>query len=239
MTVFLHCGLIFSRSRRLNIVLTPNEARVLGCLMEKSLVTPEQYPLTLNALMLACNQKSSRDPLLSLDQGTVEHTARQLENKHLVSSDENFRGRVVKFTQRLCNTPFAELQLAEPEFALICLLLLRGPQTPGELRARSGRLHEFADNGAVEATLDGLLNRESGTLVARLPRSSGRRDSEYMHLFYGPIESAPAEAVIHPSASIDAGRSDRVSRLESRIEVLERELHELKQLLGTSSDTPE
>ena len=98
----------------LNIVLDPNEARVIGSLMEKSIVTPEQYPLTLNALTLACNQKSSREPVMSLDQGTVQHTARQLEGKHLVSSEENFKGRVVKYTQRLCNTPFAELQLSEP-----------------------------------------------------------------------------------------------------------------------------
>ncbi|MCX7063366.1 MAG: DUF480 domain-containing protein, partial [Proteobacteria bacterium] len=106
----------------MNIELTPNEARILGCLMEKSVVTPEQYPLTLNSLTLACNQKSSRDPVLSLEQGTVQHTARQLENKHLLSSDENFNGRVVKFTQRLCNTPFAEFQFTDQEFAVICLL---------------------------------------------------------------------------------------------------------------------
>ena len=123
---------------------------------------------------------------MSLDQGTVQHTARQLENKHLVSSEENFRGRVVKYTQRLCNTPFGEFQLSEDEFAVICLLLLRGRQTPGELRARSGRLHEFASNDAVDATLNGLINREEGALVARLPRTPGRRDFEYMHLFSWP-----------------------------------------------------
>ena len=120
-----------------NIVLTTEEARILGSLMEKSVVTPEQYPLTLNALTLACNQKSSRDPVMSLDQGTVQHTARQLENKHLVSSEENFRGRVVKYTQRLCNTPFGEFQLSEDEFAVICLLLLRGRQTPRSVSGAS------------------------------------------------------------------------------------------------------
>jgi len=219
----------------LNIVLDQNEARIIGSLMEKSVVTPEQYPLTLNALTLACNQKSSRDPVLSLDQGTVQHTARQLENKHLVSSEENFKGRVVKYTQRLCNTPFAELQLSEPEFAVICLLLLRGRQTPGELRARSGRLHEFPDNTTVDETLDRLINHENGPLVARMPRTPGRRDFEYMHLFSGPIESVPANSV-QPASSPAPAKVDRLSGLESRIEALERELLELKRILGSSAD---
>jgi uncharacterized protein YceH (UPF0502 family) len=220
-----------------NIVLTPEEARILGSLMEKSVVTPEQYPLTLNALTLACNQKSSRDPVMSLDQGAVQHTARQLENKHLVSSEENFRGRVVKYTQRLCNTPFGEFQLSEDEFAVICLLLLRGRQTPGELRARSGRLHEFESNDAVDATLNGLINREEGALVARLPRTPGRRDFEYMHLFYGPIESVAADVDPRASATADVARPpDRISRLELRIDQLEQELQELKKILGSSSE---
>jgi len=220
-----------------NIVLTPEEARILGSLMEKSVVTPEQYPLTLNALTLACNQKSSRDPVMSLDQGAVQHTARQLENKHLVSSEENFRGRVVKYTQRLCNTPFGEFQLSEDEFAVICLLLLRGRQTPGELRARSGRLHEFESNEAVDVTLNGLINREEGALVARLPRTPGRRDFEYMHLFYGPIESVAADVAARASGTADVARPpDRISRLESRIDQLEQELQELKKILGSSSE---
>lgn len=220
-----------------NIALTPEEARILGSLMEKSVVTPEQYPLTLNALMLACNQKTSRDPLMSLDQGTVQHTARQLESKHLVSSEENFRGRVVKYTQRLCNTPFGEFQLSEDEFAVICLLLLRGRQTPGELRARSGRLHEFDTNDAVDVTLEGLISRAGGPLVARLPRTPGRRDFEYMHLFYGPIESVAADIEARASTGVDVARPpDRISRLESRIDQLEQELEELKRLLGSSSE---
>jgi hypothetical protein len=220
-----------------NIVLTPEEARILGSLMEKSVVTPEQYPLTLNALTLACNQKTSRDPVMSLDQGTVQHTARQLENKHLVSSEENFRGRVVKYTQRLCNTPFGEFQLLEDEFAVMCLLLLRGRQTPGELRARSGRLHEFDTNDAVDATLDRLINREEGALVARLPRTPGRRDFEYMHLFFGAIESVAADTEVRASGAADVARPpDRISRLESRIDQLEQELQELKKILGSNSE---
>jgi uncharacterized protein YceH (UPF0502 family) len=230
-------------SDRLTIELTQNEARVLASLMEKSVITPDQYPLTLNALMLACNQKSSREPVLSLDQGTVEHTARQLEQRHLVASEENFRGRVVKYKQRFCNTPFAEQQLSDPEFAIITLLLLRGRQTPGELRARSGRLYEFTDNAAVEATLTGLIERETGALVARLPMTPGRRDFEYMHLLSGALESVdatrrnPAQPnARHDHVSNVESRTDRVSDLELRIAALERELTELKRLLSSRDD---
>jgi uncharacterized protein len=219
----------------LTIELTQNEARVLGSLMEKSVITPDQYPLTLNALMLACNQKSSREPVLSLDQGTVEHTARQLEQRHLVASEEPHRGRVVKYKQRFCNTPFAEQQLNSAEFAIVTLLLLRGRQTPGELRARSGRLYEFADNAAVESTLTGLIERDAGALVARLPMTVGRRDFEYMHLLSGALESVDAT---RPSAhAVDTAdsrsRADRVSDLEERITALEQELSELKRLLSS------
>ncbi len=221
----------------LPLELTQNEIRVLGALMEKSVLTPDQYPLTLNALTLACNQKSGRDPVMSLDQGTVEHTARALQRKHLVSSDEGLRGRVVKFTQRFCNTPFAETQLAPDEFAVVCLLLLRGRQTPGELRARSGRLHEFADNAAVETTLQGLIGREEGPLVARLPMTPGRRDFEYMHLLSGAIESVPAapKPIATPATGAHAASSrtgsDRLSELERRIVTLEQELAALKRAL--------
>jgi len=201
-------------------------------------VTPDQYPLTLNSLTLACNQKSSRDPVLSLEQGAVQHTARQLENKHLLSSDENFNGRVVKFTQRLCNTPFGEFQFTEQEFAVMCLLLLRGRQTPGELRSRSGRLCVFDDNQVVADTLQGLMDRDAGPLVARLPRTLGRQDSEYMHLFFGPIESAPAVIESRSSSAVDSSRPDRIALLESRVGVLEQELLELKQILGASSTAP-
>ena len=131
--------------------LSANETRVIGCLMEKSVTTPDQYPLTLNALTNACNQKSGRDPVMSLNQGTVQHTVRELENKRLIHVDENFKRGVEKYSHRFCNSNFSELQFDAAQYAIVCLLLLRGPQTPGELRARSPRLHEFADNGEVVA----------------------------------------------------------------------------------------
>ncbi|MBT8104004.1 MAG: YceH family protein, partial [Woeseiaceae bacterium] len=164
------------------------EARVIGCLIEKSIVTPDQYPLTLNALINACNQKSSRDPIMSLTQGEVQHALRVLEAKHLVQTAENFKSRVEKFTQRFCNTRYSDLQFSDAELAVVCLLLLRGPQTPGELRSRSGRLHRFEDNAEVVQAVAGLMEREGEPLVVKLPRMPGRKDSEYMHQFSGTVD---------------------------------------------------
>lgn len=211
--------------------LTVNEIRIVGCLMEKAVTTPEQFPLTLNALTLACNQKSSRDPVLSLDQDTVRRTARMLEDKGLVTREENFRTGVTKYRQRFCNTPFSDQQFTPEEYAAVCVLLLRGAQTPGEIRTRTSRLHTFADNEAVSATLAGLLDpdREGGAVVARLARVPGRRDHEYMHLFAGEIDSvAEEERLPGPSAP----RSSRLDELEARVQALEAELAALKQSMS-------
>ena len=211
--------------------LDEKEARVIGCLIEKSITTPDQYPLTLNALTNACNQKSSRNPVMSMTQGEVQHTIRTLEGKHLVRTEENFKSRTEKYSQRFCNTRYSDLQLDPAEVAIACLLLLRGPQTPGELRSRSGRLHTFADNADVVTALDGLINRDAGPLVVKLPRTPGRKDSEYMHLFSGPvdIEAHVAEAsAAKPPSSPRGG----VAELTERVERLEAELAELKEQLG-------
>ncbi len=211
--------------------LDDKEARVIGCLIEKSITTPDQYPLTLNALTNACNQKSSRDPVMSLTQGEVQHTVRALEGKHLVRTEENFKSRTEKYSQRFCNTRYSELQLEAPEVAVICLLLLRGPQTPGELRARSGRLHAFADNADVVVTLDGLMERDPDPLVVKLPRTPGRKDSEYMHLFCGPVD---VEAHIAAAGAAKATSPARggVAELAERVEKLEAELAGIKAHLG-------
>lgn len=212
--------------------LTANEARVIGCLMEKSVVTPDQYPLTLNALTNACNQKSGRDPVMALQRNVVHGTARDLKAKHLVLVDENFRSGVEKFKQRFCNTRFSDYQFDAPQFAIVCLLLLRGPQTPGELRARSGRLHEFADNEAVVAALAGLIERDGDSLVVKLPRTPGRKDSEYMHLFCGPVD-AEAHAARAATAATTGPRTS-VAELEDRVEKLETEVAQLRELLKAS-----
>ena len=214
--------------------LTANEARVIGCLIEKSVITPDQYPLTLNALTNACNQKSGRNPVISLQKGMVQRIVRDLEAKKLVRVDENFKSGVEKYVQRFCNTRYSDYQFDPPQFAIVCLLLLRGPQTPGDLRARSGRLHTFADNAAVVDALTTLIEREGNPVVVKLPRTPGRKDAEYMHLFSGPIdvEAHASQA----QAAMATGSSERVnvSELTQRVNRLEAEVAEIKALLKTS-----
>lgn len=221
-------------------LLDDKQARVIGCLIEKSIVTPDQYPLTLNALTNACNQKSSREPVMNLTQGEVQHTVRALEDKHLVRREENFKSRAEKYSQRLCNTRYSELQLSPAEVAIVCLLLLRGAQTPGELRARSGRLHGFTDNDEVVETLSAMAGREAGALVVKLPRTPGRKDSEYMHLFYGPVdvEAYAEEAASRPvtAARPDSPQQEAVAALTARVERLEAEVASLKGQLGIAPE---
>jgi len=209
--------------------LNASEARVIACLIEKSVVTPDQYPLTLNALTNACNQKSGRDPVMALSQGEVQHTIRMLEAKHLARTEENFKSRTEKYTQRFCNTRYSDLQFDDAQLAVVTLLLLRGAQTPGELRSRSGRLHRFADNAEVVVALTSLIERDGEPLLVKLPRTPGRKDPEYMHLFCGPVD---IEAHVAEAAKPSPSRS-RVSsaELEKRVSRLEDELAALKERL--------
>jgi uncharacterized protein YceH (UPF0502 family) len=208
------------------------EARIIGCLIEKSIVTPDQYPLTLNALTNACNQKSSRDPVMSLTQGEVQHAVRELETKHLVRTDENFKSRVEKYTQRFCNTRYSDLQFDDAELAVVCLLLLRGPQTPGELRSRSGRLHTFEDNAEAVGALERLAGREPYPMVVKLPRTPGRKDSEYMHLFSGEVDVEAYAAEAGEKKPGGSRERHSVAELAERVNRLEAEVAELKQKLG-------
>jgi uncharacterized protein YceH (UPF0502 family) len=219
----------------LNIELTANEARVIGCLMEKSVITPDQYPLSLNALVSACNQKSSREPVMSLEQNVVQRTVNDLIAKQLVMVQE-FGSRVDKYQQRLCNTHFAEIQFSAAEFAIVCLLLLRGAQTPGELKAHSGRLYEFADSSKVETALESLLTRTDGPFVARLPREPRRKDHAYAHLFSGSIESAPLSVDAAAGAERPARQSPQLEALDARVQKLEAELAALKRALGVAEE---
>jgi len=214
--------------------LSENEARVIGSLIEKSVVTPDQYPMTLNALTNACNQKSGRNPVMSLQQGVVQRTVRDLEGKTLVRVNENFKSRAEKYTQLFCNTRYNNYQFDAPQLAVVCLLLLRGPQTPGELRARSGRLHTFADNAAVVDALTTLIKNEGNPLVLELPRTPGRKDAEYMHLFSGPVDiEAHASKAKAAMASGPSERSD-VSELTQRVDRLEAEIAEIKAQIKAS-----
>ena len=208
------------------------EARIIGCLIEKSIVTPDQYPMTLNALTNACNQKSSREPVMSLTPGEVQHTIRELEEKHLARTEENFKSRAEKYTQRFCGTRYSDNQFDSAQVAIVCMLLLRGPQTPGELKARSGRLHKFADNSDVVVALDGLINRDGESLVIKLPRTPGRKDSEYMHLFSGPIDIEARAQKVLAAKPHAVSNQNQVAELSERVTKLESEVAELKALLS-------
>lgn len=212
-------------------VLDDNECRILGSLIEKSIVTPDLYPLTLNALTNACNQKSARNPVMALQPGEVQHTIRVLEAKHLVRAEENFKSRTEKYTQRLCNTRYSDLHFDPAELAVVCLLMLRGPQTPGELRSRSGRLHEFADNGEVVQTLTKLIDREAGSLAVELPRTPGRKDPEYMHLFGGPVDVEAYQSTARPAKSDSSTSRSSVADLDERVRQLEADVAEIKNRL--------
>ncbi len=209
--------------------LSANECRVIGCLLEKAVTTPDQYPLTLNALTNACNQKSSRDPVMALSQGTVQSSVRLLESRHLLRVDADSRRGTEKYSHRFCNTSFSELRLDPAQYAIVCLLLLRGPQTPGELRTRAARLHEFADNGEVEAALDSLIEREGDPLVVKLARAPGRKDSEYMYLFAGEVDATAVAERPGPATKRSAGGD--LAWLEQRVADLEAEVAALKRRL--------
>jgi len=222
----------------MKIELAPNEARVIGCLMEKEVTTPDQYPLSLNALTNACNQKTNRDPVLELTEAVVQQTVDGLMKKYLVSDKSaGYGGRVTKYKHRFCNTEFGSLKFSKQEFGIICVLLLRGPQTPGELRARTNRLCEFADSEQVEAALKGLMTREDGPFIARLPRAAGARESRYAHLFSGLIESVE-ESAAPEEAAPGAALSQRVTQLEEWVLELRVQVGELAEALKGAAQPP-
>ncbi len=214
----------------MNIELTSLEARVIGCLIEKEITTPDQYPLSLNALVNACNQKTNREPVLELPESDVQSALDGLTRKHLVSDKSaGYGGRVNKYKQRLCNTEFGSLKFTAQELGILCVLLLRGAQTPGELRSRTNRLCEFADAQAVEDALQALLTREDGPFIARLARAPGSRESRYVQLFTGPVASQPEEAPRLAGADpAGAGLAERVEQLEQQVAALRAELDQLR-----------
>jgi len=212
--------------------LTALEGRVLGCLIEKEITTPDQYPLSLNALTNACNQKTNRDPVLELDERTVQETLDGLSKRHLVMDRSGFGSRVVKYRHRLCNGDHNPLQFSARELAIVCELLLRGPQTPGELRTRAQRLAAFTDLGEVEATLELLAARADGPFIARLPRQPGAREARVAQLFTGmPAQGTAADAQApaeRGAAEATAGLAARVAQLESLVAELGREIAALR-----------
>ena len=215
----------------MNIEFNPNEARVIGCLTEKEIATPDQYPLSLNALTNACNQKTNREPVLNLSEAEVQQAVDSLMKKYMVSDKSaGYGGRVTKYKHRFCNTEFGSLKFSKQELGIICVMLLRGPQTPGELRSRTNRLCEFADAEEVETTLRNLMSREDGPFIARLSRAPGARESRYAHLFSGMLESAPEPSpeTAEPVATAGPSLGQRVAALEELVAQMRTELDTLK-----------
>ncbi len=208
-------------------LLTSAQARILGCLMEKQRTTPDQYPLTLNSLVSACNQKSARDPVMNLSPGDVGHAVNQLRDKGLVHV--GFNGRTERYDHKMVGTYF----LSREEQAVLCVLMLRGPQTPGELRTNTARMADFADLDAVAATLSGLSTRDHA-LVVELPRVPGRREERYAHLLCGkPKAEEWAPSASHTAASHHAETKDeRIRALETEVASLRADLDRLWELTG-------
>jgi uncharacterized protein len=208
-------------------ILTEIEARVLGSLVEKELTTPDYYPLSLNALVNACNQKSNRDPAMNLNEDAVSQALRSLEKEGLAGPADGMDNRVTKFEHRLQEA----FNFDRREIAILCELLLRGPQTPGELRSRAERMHPFDDLGQVQSTLQRLAQREP-PLVKMLPRQPGTKEARYAHLLSGDVQiqasgAAPETAVTHRTAD-----GERIARLENELATLQNEVANLKQQLA-------
>lgn len=210
--------------------LSAQEARVVGCLLEKQLTTPEQYPMTLNGLTTACNQKTNREPVLELSESEVQQTLDLLLRKHIIRTYSG--SRTMKYEHRFCNSEFGNLKFSPQEVAVVTTLLLRGAQTTGELRTRTSRLHDFADVSEVEQTLTGLANREDGPFCVRLAREPGKRESRFMHLFSGEVSDVAIAAEDDLSGAPAAGHFVIDGRvIEDRVAVLETDVAELKQRL--------
>ena len=212
--------------------LTLLEARILGSLIEKEVTTPEYYPPTLNALLAACNQKNNRAPVMALDEETLARGIYSLQDKRLLESFAGATARALKYRERLTG----HLALAPDERALLCELLLRGPQTAGELRARAARMHPFTTPEEVQAALERLAAREAGPLVVELPRQPGHKETRFAHLLGDQPPSADVpQADLPPPASVAAVMSEvaRLTELENRVAALESETAELKALFKT------
>jgi uncharacterized protein len=205
-----------------NIVLSDVEARVLGCLVEKEISTPEYYPLSLNALVHACNQKSNRDPLMNVEEDAVRHALRALGDQMLARSASG-DSRVPKYEHRLADT----FNFTRPETAIVCELMLRGPQTPGELRSRAERMHPFEDLSMVHSTLKHLMEREP-PLVKVLPRQAGNKEARFVHLLSGDVEIREASPVKEAAPSKIPGENERIAQLETEISGLQKEVADLR-----------
>jgi len=210
----------------MDFVLTETEARVLGALVEKDVTTPEYYPLSLNALVNACNQKSNRDPVMQLDEDAVRDALSVLQEHRLAGPAGGADSRVTKYEHRTQEV----FNFTRAEIAVLCVLLLRGPQTPGELRGRTERMHRFETLDDVQSALHKLIERLP-PLAKMLPRQPGTKESRYAHLLGGDVVASEAPELATPAAAHHSADTDRLARLEEEISALRREVAELNDQL--------
>ena len=218
----------------MNIQLSPNEARVLGVLLEKSITTPEQYPLSLNALTTGCNQKTNREPVTTLSENSVQDVCVLLKRKNLLMIEDN-NGRVLKYKHRFCNTEFGQLKLTEQQLAVVIMLLLRGNQTAGELRTRYQRLAQFNDTAQVESVLQQLIEHQFGPFVVELPKELGKRDTRWQHLFYNETDrellgshSVPEQVTVN-KVQDNTDLQQQIDELKQQVLQLQQQVQQLQQ----------
>ncbi|WP_286263358.1 YceH family protein [Thalassotalea atypica] len=217
------------------ITLSADQCRVIGVMLEKEITTPEQYPLSLNGLTIGCNQKSNREPVTSFSESDVQNLIDELVDMNQLMIDRKASVRVNKYFHRFCNTEFGHLNFTSQQRAIICVLLLRGPQTPGELRTRTSRLADFADVNEVEATLQQLQDLKGDVLVKKLAREPGKRDSRYVHLFTDINELDLASTNVIQAENTSAEQQpqlvQRVSELEKQVAALTEQVQCLTELI--------
>ena len=202
-------------------ILSETEVRVLGALIEKEITTPDYYPLSLNALMTACNQSSNRDPVVDYDESTVADAAERLREKKLVHRFDRGESRVIKYR----HVAYETMNMGRPAIAVICVLMLRGPQTVGEIRTRSNRLYDFTSLQDVEMTLESLSSREN-PLVVRLPRQAGQKEVRYAHLLSGEVKLPEPE--YQPAPERQEPAFERIEKLEREVEDLKRQFEQFR-----------
>jgi uncharacterized protein YceH (UPF0502 family) len=227
------------------IQLTPTQARLIGVLLEKEITTPDQYPLSLNGLTLGCNQKSNREPVMNMSESDVQNVLDELRDKKLIFEHTGTGSRVVKYKHRFCNTEFSDLKFSRQQLAIVCVMLLRGPQTASELRTRTNRLADFDNVEEIESTLSKLHKLNDEQLVLKLDREPGKRDSRYAHLFSGDdglrvASQLAANTAINDSAqdstSIHTQALERIAQLEQQMGELTSQLAELKEVVEILSE---
>ena len=215
------------------ITLSPEQCRVIGVMLEKETTTPEQYPLSPNAILIGCNQKSSREPVMSLSEDDIQNVIDELVQMNQLMVDHKASSRVNKYFHRFCNTEFGSLQFTPQQRAIICVLFLRGPQTPGEIRTRTNRLADFSDVNEVETILQQLLDLNGQTLVKKLEKEPGRRDCRYVHLLTDFDETSLTTS---NSAQADVTPSESKTQLSQRVTELEQQVASLTEQVTTLTE---